>query len=276
MTGFKILLVEDTIIWQDILQEKLREALQGIDNSEITLIGTFNLAKKALQEKSWDLLVTDIGLGSQSDSSELKGKFLIELACERNIPAIAVSGTPSLHHQDVSDLYSQYGVAAFFHKQRFINKNFIDKVRQILFDRTENISVYSPFENSKMEEQDRKYIIDKLANLAASSGIAAKDFFRGFVNNLGLPEQWKQSIIDIWSGNANSDAEKLVNWIEQKHNYPNDCKKPGYTPLGSLTEQLLHETGDYQLLKTVTKYKLIDDKTTLNKLKCQYSLNSLS
>ncbi|BAY89545.1 MULTISPECIES: CHAT domain-containing protein [unclassified Tolypothrix] len=131
MKYLKVLLVEDGSEWQSILQEKIRRALQDTNNLDIRVVKTFAEAYKSLNESQWDLLVTDIGLGDSLISSQKLGIQLIELASERQIPAIAVSGTPHLTTQDSADLVTENG-AIFFSKQNFDSKKFIAKIQTLM------------------------------------------------------------------------------------------------------------------------------------------------
>lgn len=131
MKYLKVLLVEDGSEWQSILQEKIRRALQDTNNLDIRVLKTFDEAYKSLNESQWDLLVTDIGLGDSSISPQKLGTQLIELASERQIPAIAVSGTPHLTTQDSADLVTENG-AIFFSKQNFDSKKFIAKIQALM------------------------------------------------------------------------------------------------------------------------------------------------
>jgi DNA-binding NarL/FixJ family response regulator len=131
MKYLKVLLVEDHSEWQSILQEKIRRALQDTNNLDIRVLKTFAEAYKSLDESQWDLLVTDIGLGDSLISSQKLGIQLIELASERQIPAIAVSGTLHLTTQDSADLVTENG-AIFFSKQNFDSKKFIAKIQALM------------------------------------------------------------------------------------------------------------------------------------------------
>lgn len=129
MKYLKVLLVEDGSEWQSILQEKIRRALQDTNNLDIRVVKTFAEAYKSLNESQWDLLVTDIGLGDSLISSQKLGIQLIELASERQIPAIAVSGTPHLTTQDSADLVTENG-AIFLVSKILIVKNLLLKFRR--------------------------------------------------------------------------------------------------------------------------------------------------
>ncbi|MDZ8139815.1 MAG: CHAT domain-containing protein [Nostoc sp. DedQUE04] len=131
MRDLKVLLVEDHSEWQSILQEKIRRALQDTNHLEVRVLRTFDEAYKSLNENQWDLLITDIGLGDSFVSSQKLGIQLIELASERQIPAIAVSGTPHLTTQNSADLVTENG-AIFFSKQNFDSKKFVAKIQSLV------------------------------------------------------------------------------------------------------------------------------------------------
>jgi DNA-binding response OmpR family regulator len=133
---FKILIVEDHHDWSDILQNHIHNALQMIDrdqNCEIKIVSTFSEASDALKETKWNLMVTDIGLGDSTQSPQKMGTQLIELASRKNIPSIAVSGTPPLTLQNVRDLLIKHGAYDFFSKAEFDPTDFIAKVQELLW-----------------------------------------------------------------------------------------------------------------------------------------------
>jgi CheY-like chemotaxis protein len=130
--AISILLVEDDPDWQKILVRKLKTALNEakIFDPEIRVVKTFNEADQALNDGHWNLLVTDIGLGfSPLESQQKLGIQLIEVANDQQIPAIAVSGTPIVDNQDVSDLYLEKKVSAFFSKRPFKSDRFLSAIR---------------------------------------------------------------------------------------------------------------------------------------------------
>ena len=134
MTVFKVLLVEDHPFWQKILADEIHSALKGIGHPEdiIKVVKTFDEAYQALEESHWHLLITDIGLGDFSVSAQKLGTFLVKRAQKLKIPAIGVSGTPLLTHQNVRDLILKYGVSDFFSKRDFDSNQFITKVQELL------------------------------------------------------------------------------------------------------------------------------------------------
>jgi CheY-like chemotaxis protein len=146
METLKILLVEDHREWQKILQEKISRALQGIaaiSDIQVVVVSQFDEAWECLKkEDSWHLLVTDIGL-SEPDSRQKLGKYLVELACNLHIPTIVVSGTEILTKQEVSDLLTDnnYKARAFFSKQEFDGKKFVEKIQESL--QKENIKLFT-------------------------------------------------------------------------------------------------------------------------------------
>ena len=134
MAGCKILLVEDDEIWVDILERRLNLALKiiGYSDASVVIARYFEEAYKALKEQSWNLLITDIGLGDPQASLKKRGKLLLSLALELKIPAIAVSGTPRLTRRDVGDLYERYCVSCFFDKLEFDEEKFTTRVEGLL------------------------------------------------------------------------------------------------------------------------------------------------
>ncbi len=268
---FTILLVEDNESWQNILQLKINHALEQINHTDykIKVINNFQQAFKALQESSWNLVVTDIGLGNDDMQPQKLGKQIVELAHEKNIPVIVVSGTTHLHPMDIREILKILGASDFFYKESFDSKEFINKVQEVLQkqQQEQNKSINYGY---SLSDIDRQYLITTLSRLATNAPIPATEYFKGLVNQLNLPEKWRNSIADIWTGDTNTDTSKLMNWVEQKKSYPNESEKSGYTVLGSLIEKLLEETGDRHLLKIITTYELITDENALDSLKNNY------
>jgi len=132
MDTFDILLVEDDPNWQEIIEVAIKVALEAHGKVDITILGSYDLASNALKKRQWHLLVTDIGLGSPHTSlSSPLGKYLIEKASERGIPAIAVSGTPS-SGQVARDILKECHAHDFFSKQEFRKPDFISTIQDVL------------------------------------------------------------------------------------------------------------------------------------------------
>ena len=131
--GLKILLVEDHPTWQNILKKEIKHAIKPFDSKcLIEVFSDFDQADKALDsEGPWDLMVTDIGLGSPESRQKL-GKILVESACRLDVPTIVVSGTPVLTPKDIRDLLKVYRAYDFFSKQHFDGDTFILRIQEIL------------------------------------------------------------------------------------------------------------------------------------------------
>lgn len=271
---YKILLVEDDLSWQKILDGKIRRAVQNMTDADcdIKLVDNFDEAYTALEEASWDLLVTDIGLGNDDLQPQKLGKQIAEIAHEKDIQTIVVSGTTHLIPMDIRELLIILGASDFFYKQSFDSQGFIDKVQDILQKEQQlEGNVSSPNNNYQLSDKDRQYLVETLSNLAANALIPAKEYFKKLIQELKYPENWKKSIADVWTGDANRDAEGLIKWCEQKKRCPQDyCESSGYTVLGCLVESLLEETGDIQILEIIENNQLVTDEGVLNNLKIKH------
>jgi nucleoside phosphorylase len=130
MTGLKIILVEDKDSWQGILREDLERVLKSMGRSggHLESITSFEKAYSALTMQTWNLLVTDIGLGGERN----EGIQLVTRAHELNIPSIVVSGTSNLTNQDVADLLQKHKASYFFSKGKFDDSIFIAKAKELL------------------------------------------------------------------------------------------------------------------------------------------------
>jgi CheY-like chemotaxis protein len=133
----KILLIEDHPTWQMILQKKVEQAVQSLGHeTDLRILGTFEEAWKALEDDSpWQLLVTDIGLGTHPEAKQRLGLRLVELARELKISTIVVSGTLLLTPTDISRLHTKMQIQAFFWKDDFDGDEFITSVQKALGDR---------------------------------------------------------------------------------------------------------------------------------------------
>jgi|GEM_PF-5998488 len=134
MAGYKILLVEDDPVWINILKRKIKVALKDFNQSNycVKIVSQFDEAYETLNTESWHLLITDIGLGDPQESLKMKGTLLLDLAFEKQVAAIAVSGTAMLNRRHVRDFYEKYHVSGFFDKIDFSENDFINKVQEIL------------------------------------------------------------------------------------------------------------------------------------------------
>src|SRR5436853_3451408 len=119
MSGFKILIVEDDIAWQNILQEDVKLALDGIDRTyELMVLKTFQEALEVLNKQDpWHLLIIDIGL--PPTQREKLGMRLAERANHLHMPCIVVSGMDKLTTWNVRNLIRKYKVHDFFSKLDF-------------------------------------------------------------------------------------------------------------------------------------------------------------
>lgn len=134
MNRITIIIVEDGEYWKDHLSEDVETALRNISCQEsyIECYETFEQAYKALKEKDWSLLITDIGIGGGHESYQKKGIKLVQYALKRNIPAIVVSGTWHLTPQNVRDLLIKDQASDFFGKDVYDSELFIKKVQDVL------------------------------------------------------------------------------------------------------------------------------------------------
>jgi CheY-like chemotaxis protein len=130
----RVLLVEDSEVWQAILQMHISEALAGSAPAQV--VGTFQDGARALRQEEWDLIVTDIGL--PPDAGHVLGMQLVNLAKEAAVPCIVVSGTEAVTKQLVRDLLvgEDYRARDFFSKEELrsspaIQRRFQSLIRAI-------------------------------------------------------------------------------------------------------------------------------------------------
>lgn len=228
MAGYQTLLVEDDPFWVDILERKIRFALQNIGhaNDFIEIISSFEEAYEALSLKSWHLLVTDIGLGDPQESLKMKGKLLLDLAHDKQVPAIAVSGTSKLTRRDVRDLYEKCYVSSFFDKIDFVEneERFINKVQQLLKSQDKNLTESLAKDISMSHMKSAHALLIGIAEYHSIRPLSkttndAKDFFDTLVKN-GYPQQNLHLLLDQSATKAN---------ISRELNYLAECTNPDST-----------------------------------------------
>lgn len=132
MSAFNILIVEDHATWQDILQESVKRALDGIGcTCDLKVLKTFEEALTALNKQGpWHLLIVDIGL--RPSQAEKLGMRLAERSHHLQVPCIVVSGMSKLTPWNVRNLLKKYKARDFFSKPDFDDEEFVKKVQKVL------------------------------------------------------------------------------------------------------------------------------------------------
>lgn len=267
MTVVKVLLAEDHQSWRDILKERIHRAVRDIGRLDITVVRTFDEAFEVLKQNSWHLLITNVALGEDFYATRQKlGMRLVDLAHDCQVPTIVVSGMDEqqLTRRHVRGLLRKYTATDFFEKEEFDDQDFIKKVQELV-QQISDPQISLP--RYDLGNDDKQYLINTLASLAATAGIPPKEYFRDIVDQLSLPDIWKNEIVDIWIGNTNIDARKLINWVEIRRSYPRVCNKPDYTVLGCLVERLIEQKADEYLLTIVVRYELIANQEKVDELR---------
>jgi tetratricopeptide (TPR) repeat protein/V8-like Glu-specific endopeptidase len=91
-----------------------------------------------------------------------------------------------------------------------------------------------------MKRADIDRLVPILAKYAANAFEGSRQFYKALINRTDLPSRWKQEIADVWTGNANHDAERLITWSIGKGTNPENTQ---YTSLGSILKVLLPDVG---------------------------------
>jgi CheY-like chemotaxis protein len=126
LTGYRVLVVEDTEIWQDILQESLTEI-----GCLVEVASTFSEARGKLQQARFNLITIDAHLGREVEAQE--GILLLNYIRNRfgtAIPAIIISG--EIAKRDVIKAFKQFSVTNVLLKEDFDYDEFRDAVRDAL------------------------------------------------------------------------------------------------------------------------------------------------
>ncbi len=129
----RVLLVEDDVGWQTLLTELLEE-----QNLAVIAASSYGQALVVLRDLSIHLAVLDIALASslQPETNE-DGLRLLGRMQTQGIPVILVSGAAS--PQSLDRIMATYRPAAFFEKQAFDRRAFIQAVQTWTRTATESI-----------------------------------------------------------------------------------------------------------------------------------------
>jgi len=189
MNDCKILLVEDAPHWRKILRICIQTALDHLGcHGHIGEAENLEQAWDMLENGSWDLLCTDIGLSEASGENE--GALLVSRSSERNIPTIIISGTPAVTPQHVRDFLKEQKVADFFYKQSFNRIQFIGLVKCILYPYAmPNVIIF--YDNSDSDDvKEIKKIMSSNIELESNKIVIAD-----FDEKLTAKFEWHESIV---------------------------------------------------------------------------------
>jgi CheY-like chemotaxis protein len=126
LSGYRVLVVEDESLWQDIVQECLEEA-----GCLVQVAATFAEARTKLQNHRFDLVTIDAHLGQKLETQE--GILLLNYVRDRYgpaLPVIMISG--EIDRRDVIKAFKKYAVAHVLLKEDFEYDEFRDAVRDAL------------------------------------------------------------------------------------------------------------------------------------------------
>lgn len=114
--------------------------------------------------------------------------------------------------------------------------------------------------------------VSMFARLALAGPLPAKEYFRDLVKQ--LPAGGAQ-VADVWTGDAEADARKLLLWAGEMPTYPPGNAKQGYSPLGCLFEIVVTQMGSgpdqRYLQELMVKLKLAPDEV-LARLRQEFGL----
>jgi len=126
VTGYRVLVVEDNPMWQEILQESLTDI-----GCLVEVAGTFGEARQKLQGHRFNLVTIDAHLGRELETQE--GILLLNYV--RNhvgtaVPVIIISG--EIAKRDVVRAFTKFSVANVLLKEHFDYDEFREAVREAL------------------------------------------------------------------------------------------------------------------------------------------------
>lgn len=113
-----------------------------------------------------------------------------------------------------------------------------------------------PLEQRTLAGSDRRWVVDRLAGLAANKPTPelSKLFFRDLSRGLGLPSVYEEKVSAVWTGDTRSDADTILKWAQELRVHPS---KEGYTVVGSLLSVLYATYQDSELLGILRRGYLI-------------------
>lgn len=123
-----------------------------------------------------------------------------------------------------------------------------------------------------MKQADFDKLVELMASLAAALPTDPQKFFKKLINQANLPQRWVRDIAGVWTGDANYDAQQLINWALAKDVNPNDKR---FTTLGSILQPLLQEAGFNDakfIVSLIIIYQLYTDKELLEQLRVTYQV----
>jgi len=122
----------------------------------------------------------------------------------------------------------------------------------------------------RLSEGDRTYLIDFLSQLAISPPLNdSKRYFQNLLSQLGLETKVTIYIISSFNGNAYSDSEGLLLWLEDR-TYPNVPMQGYRRVLGYLLSLLADQGGGRRIALIIFKYKLVETPSSLHALVAKY------
>lgn len=206
-----VLLVEDDKDWQNILEDKIKlaindmghrgrilvarrleQALDNIGSTDMILIAeTFDEGWQALLKGGpWHLLTTDLML-SQEGREIIKGRMLVQRAAERAVPCVVVTGATQnvLTIRHVVEFFTDFKIRYLALKGEFGPK-FTSMVTAILrepFNYEDSFEIF--FSYSHQDDEYRDELVKHLSMLRRQSvNVLWHD------RKIGAGEEWKNEI----------------------------------------------------------------------------------
>jgi len=152
------LVVEDDAGWREVLSEILHQA--GLKTRECA---SFAEARTYLHREDYQLVVADLSLSSSVEQENQDGLVVLEVAGQKGIPAVVVSGRgrPAL----IEQVLSEEKAVGFFEKNSFDREAFRQMVE----------SAVRPSELDVLTERERE-VLETLAEGLTNQQIADKLF----------------------------------------------------------------------------------------------------
>lgn len=126
LTGYRVLVVEDEPIWQEILQDTLQDT-----GCLVEVAGSFSEARHKLQSGRFNLITIDAHLGHELEAQE--GILLLNYVRNRlgaAVPVIIISG--EIDKRDVIKAFKKFSVTNVLLKEYFEYDEFREAVRDAL------------------------------------------------------------------------------------------------------------------------------------------------
>jgi V8-like Glu-specific endopeptidase len=232
----------------------------------------------------------------------LSGEYLAAHLTFRNELITFISKDLRTDHRKIKISLHIFPTTSFAAKLRTTQKEYVTKL-DLRYERYTPVNVVRPFQTqenalhapvspessdignvgverqggavnrpTEMSSTDRNMLRDVMANLASNSG-DSKVWFRSIVSDSDLPQTFKQSIGDVYTGASRSDAGRVIDYAFSRGVQPD---RPQFTALGAILKAVIESDIGLESAQLVAalimKYWMYRDPVLLRRLHQRYGL----